>query len=137
MNAINRSENSKLEQERGKSALEEAKILFANRKYDGAVSRGYYAAFHYACAVLLSHGLEARSHRGLQRLFHLHFIKAKIFDEEIGVILGHAQKAREEADYYPEIAFSEKTAGDRLAEVENFVAQMRKFLKKEGSVSKS
>ena len=130
MNAINKSVNSKLEQERGKSAFEEAKILFANGKYDGAVSRGYYAAFHYACAVLLSQGLEARSHRGLQRLFHLHFIRTKIFDEEIGVILGHAQKAREEADYYPEITFSEKMARSRLNEIEGFVAQMRKFLKK-------
>lgn len=82
MNAINKIENARLEREKGDAALEEAKILFDNGKYDGAVSLAYYAAFHYGSAALFSMGLETRSHRGMQRLFHLHFIRTKIFDEE-------------------------------------------------------
>ena len=74
MNDINRKENARLEKIKGDSSWEEAAILFEKEKYDGAVSRAYYAAFHYACACLLTKGLEARSHQALQRLFHLHFI---------------------------------------------------------------
>ena len=98
MNDSNKIENAGFEKQKGDAAMEEANILFKNGKYDGAVSRAYYAAFHYGSAALFSKGLEANSHRGMQRLFHLHFIRTKIFDEEIGIFLSHAQKAREEAE---------------------------------------
>lgn len=79
MNDTNRHENAKLEKAKGDNAWEEATLLFQGGKYDGAVSRAYYAAFHYVCAALLTKGLEARSHQGAQRLFHLHFIRTGIF----------------------------------------------------------
>lgn len=129
MNEANKLGNASLEIEKGGATLEEAEILFNNGKYDGAVSRAYYAAFHYACAALLSKGLEAKSHQGMQRLFHLHFIRTKIFDDKAGIILSHAQKAREEADYYPEISFSKEVAKERLEEVKKFVKQIRSYLK--------
>lgn len=130
MNDTNKLGNTKLEMEKGEMALEEAQILFDNGKYDGAISRAYYAAFHYACAALLSKGLEAKSHQGMQRLFHLHFIRTKIFGEKAGVILSHAQKAREEADYYPEISFTKTIAEERLDEVGELVKQIRSYLGK-------
>ncbi|MBI2343794.1 MAG: HEPN domain-containing protein [Deltaproteobacteria bacterium] len=128
MNATNREENAILEQAKGDGAFEEAEILFRHGKCDGAVSRGYYAAFHYACACLLTKGLEARSHHALQRLFHLHFVRSKIFHEKTGVLLSHAQKAREEADYFPEVTFTVEIAGDRLEEVRQFIATARQYL---------
>lgn len=94
MNAIHRIENARLEKSKGDSTWEEAEILFERRKFDGAVSRAYYAAFHYACACLLTKGLEARSHQALRRLFPLHFIRTDLFTETSGVLLSHAQKAR-------------------------------------------
>lgn len=115
--------------EKGNAALEEAQILFDNAKYDGSVSRAYYAAFHYACAALLNKGLEAKSHQGMQRLFHLHFIRTKILDDKAGVMLSHAQKAREEADYYPEISFSKEIAEELLNEVKILIEQIRSYLK--------
>jgi len=129
MNETNKIGNAGFEMEKGDSALEEAQILFDNEKYDGAVSRAYYAVFHYACAALLSKGLEARSHQGMQRLFHLHFIRTKIFSDRAGLILSHAQKAREEADYYPEISFTKAIAKERLDEVKMLIKQIRSHLK--------
>lgn len=94
LNDVNRTENARLEKKRGDDAWEEATLLLKNEKFDGAVSRAYYAAYHYACAVLLTKGLEARSHQGVQRLFHLHFIRTGVFNPDVGVLLSHAQKAR-------------------------------------------
>ena len=128
MNAENRIENAKLEKTKGDNAWEEANILLEQQKYDGAVSRAYYAAFHYACAALLTKGLEAQSHRGVQRLFHLHFIRTKIFSDRVGVLLSHAQKAREEADYYPEVSFGKEIAHERVQEVEEFLKTCRPYL---------
>lgn len=128
MNATNQTENAKLEKSKGDNAWEEANILFDKAKYDGAVSRAYYAAFHYACAALLTKGFEANSHQGMQRLFHLHFVRTGIFSDKIGVLLSHARKAREEADYYPEISFSEEIARERIREVKDFLAAAREYL---------
>jgi len=130
MNDSNKIENAGFEKQKGDAAMEEANILFKNGKYDGAVSRAHYAAFHYGSAALFSKGLEANSHRGMQRLFHLHFIRTKIFDEEIGIFLSHAQKAREEADYFPEITFSKEIAEKRIQEAEKFVENVRDYLQK-------
>ncbi|MBI4223565.1 MAG: HEPN domain-containing protein [Deltaproteobacteria bacterium] len=69
MNEINRRENAKLEKAKGDNAFEEAKILSNNGKYDGAVSRAYYAAFHYACACLLTKGLEPNPIKGCNDSF--------------------------------------------------------------------
>ncbi len=52
-----------------------------------------------------------------------------MFDGKAGVILSHAQKAREEADYYPEISFSKEIAEERLNEVKIFIEQIRSYLK--------
>lgn len=128
MTGVHRQENAKLEKAKGDNALEEAQILAEKEKYDGAVSRAYYAAFHYASACLLTKGLEAHSHQGMQRLFHLHFVRTGIFSEETGVLLSHAQKAREEADYFPEISFTKKIAQERIQEVESFVQQAKQYL---------
>lgn len=128
MNSVNRMENATLEVSKGNSSWEEAQILFDNGKFDGAITRAYYAAFHYASALLLTKGLEARSHQALQRLFHLHFIRTKTFSERMGTLLSHAQKAREEADYYPEVTFSKDTAQERLQDVKAFLTAARKHL---------
>jgi uncharacterized protein (UPF0332 family) len=130
MNDSNRIENAKLEIAKGNSAWEDAEILFERGKYDGAVSRAYYAAFHYAGGLLMTRGLEARSHRGMQRMFHLHFIRTGVFSQNTGVLLSHAQKAREEADYFPEVTFSKEIAQDRLNDVSGFLKVAKEFLKK-------
>lgn len=128
MNEKNRHENAKLEKIKGDNSWEEANILFENGKYDGAVSRAYYSAFHYSVACLLTKGLEAKSHQGMQRLFHLHFIRTTVFDPKIGVLLSHAQKAREEADYFPEVSFTKEIAQERIKEVESFIQVAKKYL---------
>lgn len=129
MNDINRMENAKLEKIKGDNSWDEAQILLEKEKYDGAVSRAYYAAFHYGCALLLTKGLEAQSHKGMQRLFHLHFIRTGDLAEKMGVLLSHAQKAREEADYFPEVSFNKDIAQERLQEVAIFLEAAKTLLK--------
>lgn len=114
--------------EKGRSALRQAEILYQNNEFDGSVSRAYYAIFHFACALLFSKGLEARSHEGVRRLFSLHFVRENIFEKKYGTILSHAQKAREESDYEPEIPFTQEDAALRLQEAKEFLSQVEKHL---------
>lgn len=128
MNPRNRKINVSLESGKGDAALRQAEILLDSKEYDGAVSRAYYAVFHYAQAILFSAGLEARSHQGVNRLFNLHFVRAGIFEKRIATILSHAQKAREESDYAPEIPFAFDEASLRIEEAKEFIAAARKYL---------
>lgn len=128
MNDKNKKLNIKMETEKGQACLRQAKLLSDNREFDGAISRAYYAIFHYASALLLTKGLEAHSHEGLIRLFNLHFIKSGLLPKEYSTILSHAQKAREESDYWPEIPFTKEDAEVRLAEVEKFIKGVEDLL---------
>ncbi|MBI4223566.1 MAG: hypothetical protein HY609_01415 [Deltaproteobacteria bacterium] len=68
----------------------------------------------------------------MQRQFHLHFIRTNVFSQKVGTLLSHAQKAREEADYFPEISFSKESAEERINEVETFLKASQKYLKETG-----
>lgn len=129
MNTKNRKINISLEMEKGDAALRQAEILFKNGEFDGAVSRAYYAAFHYAQALLFSQGIEARSHQALNRLFSLHFVRSGEFEKRFATILSHAQKAREESDYSPEIPFSSEEAKLRIDETKEFIVRAGEYLK--------
>lgn len=121
MNDINKKENIKLEIEKGSAALRQAKILYDNQEYDGSVSRSYYAAFHYVTALLLTKAIEATSHDGLIRMFHLHFIKSGLFAKKYGSILSRLEKAREESDYWSEVTTSEEEAKTQLNDTEELI----------------
>ena len=129
MNDINKKENRKLEIEKGSAALRQARILYDNREYDGSVSRSHYAAFHYVTALLLTKGIEAASHDGLIRMFHLHFIKDGLFPKKYGSIISHLEKAREESDYWSEVTTTEEDAKKQLADTEDLIQAISDYLK--------
>lgn len=128
MNDINKKLNIQVEIEKADACQRQADILLASQEYDGATSRAYYAVFHYVTALLLTKGIEARSHEGLVRMFNLHFIKTGLLPKECSSILSHAQRAREEADYWPEIPFSKEDAELRIAEIKKLVSRIKTLL---------
>ena len=76
----NKKENIKIELDRAMKTLLEADLLFKNGFIIGAVSRLYYFLFYNIRALLLTKGLEPKSHEGALRLLGLHFIREGIFE---------------------------------------------------------
>ena len=74
MTTDNGVDNARRALVRARAVLEQARVLREAGHPDGAVSRAYYAAFHAARAMVLSIGLEPRSHRGLTTLLGQHFV---------------------------------------------------------------
>ena len=70
MTDADRRKDIAAEARRGEESLESASILLREKKLADGVSRAYYAAFHFARALLLSVGAEVRTHGGLERLLH-------------------------------------------------------------------
>ncbi|EXM39901.1 antitoxin [Ruminococcus albus SY3] len=89
----------KLEMEKAKNALDEAKILFDSEKYYGAANRSYYAAFHAMSALLIYDGYSMKKHSGVISKFRELYIKTGIFETEVSEMIAALFKIRTECDY--------------------------------------
>lgn len=106
MTEENKKENIKSELERASKAMDAATLLFDNGFLNDAVSRLYYFLLHSIRTLLLTKGLESKSHEGALRLFGLHFVKSGIFEPADSHIFSRLMKYREEADYNPLYIFT-------------------------------
>ena len=92
MNEANKKDNIHEELERVVEAKKATKLLFDNSLLKDAVSKLYYSLLYAVRALLLTKGLEPKSHEGALRLFGLHFVKAGIFEPRSSHILSKLMK---------------------------------------------
>jgi uncharacterized protein (UPF0332 family) len=109
--------------------LETAKIMFDNARYDDAVSRAYYAAFHAMTAALLSRDLSYSSHGQVIGAFNREFIKVGIFPKEYVAVVQALFDDRQIGDYGIFIKISKSTACEHINKTESFVGAINRFLK--------
>jgi uncharacterized protein len=107
-------DNIAAEVARGKDALESAEILLGAGKFADSVSRAYYAAYHYARALLLTAGEEPRTHGGLDRLLQRDFVRAGKMDARDARLLSRLMTFRQNADYTAEYVFTDVTAREEV-----------------------
>lgn len=131
MNAKNKKFNIQTEWKKTLTSFREGQVLLKENFSEGAISRFYYAIFHAAQALLLTQGLQAKSHKGVGRLFSLHFVKSGQIDSHYSRILSHSQQEREEVDYFSEYVFSQEDACEREKETKEFLDVVEKHLKKD------
>jgi uncharacterized protein (UPF0332 family) len=125
----NRKKNIAAEVARGDRSMSSARILAGAGEHADAVSRAYYAAFHYARALLLTVGEESKTHGGLERLVQREFVKPGTLDPDVALLLSRLQKYRQDADYAAEFVFSQAAANEELRAAERFVAAVEQILK--------
>lgn len=103
-----RKENMHDELSRADEAIKAADLLFDNDLVSDAISRLYYFILYHIRALLLSRGLEPRSHEGTLRLLGLHFIREGFLEKSVAQVFSKLMKFREEADYNPVSMFSKE-----------------------------
>jgi len=101
------------------------------------MSRAYYAALHYARALLLVKGEEPRTHEGVLRRFSFHFVRTAVLTLEEGKILGRLHKLREEADYGMDRDYAAVDVAEELGAVERFQAAVLPVLAEFGIPSRA
>jgi len=124
----NREANARAEMARGNETLQEARVLLREGLYNGAVSRAYYAAYHWASALLLTKGLEPRTHRGKIQLLSLHFVKPGLLSDEDAAQLSRLEDFLELGDYSAGVVFTEDDATKAVERAEAFIAACRAHL---------
>lgn len=116
---------------RAEDCLRSADLLDTHGQVADAVSRLYYYVYHTVRALLLSRGLEPKTHEGSVRLLGMHFIKPGIVDARASHILAKLMKYREEADYNPSYVFTKNDYAGFKEEAVVLHDSITKFLEKE------
>jgi uncharacterized protein (UPF0332 family) len=110
-------------------SLEAARILIEAGLLSDAESRLYYAAYHAAVALLLTQGLEARSHAGVAQMLGLHFVKTDRLDPGDARLFARLQKYRVEADYSTAFVLTKDALEEDLMACRGFVDRVRALIR--------
>lgn len=89
--------NYRLEQ--SKENLEEAEVLFENKKFKGANNRAYYSIFHSIKAILAIEKTDFKKHSSVIAYFNKNYISTNIFSRELGKRVSESRFFREKSDY--------------------------------------
>ncbi len=129
-------DNIAAEVARGDGALKSAELLLGAGQLADAVSRAYYAAYHYARALLLTVGEEPRTHGGVERLLQRDFVRTGRLTPEVAATLSRLMTLRQNADYVVEYVFTVAMATDQVDTARGFLAAARALLTAEGWLGK-
>jgi uncharacterized protein (UPF0332 family) len=129
LNEGNKKANIREEIDRASEAIRAAHLLFENGFVRDAVSKIYYSLLYSIRAVLLTEGLEPKSHEGALRLFGLHFVKPGAFEARESHIFSKLMKLREEADYNPSYTFAPEDFTEFKSEAEGLIQKITNYLK--------
>jgi uncharacterized protein (UPF0332 family) len=130
----NRKSNIQEELLRARESLEAAEVLFEKKLFSDGASRVYYHVFHLVRALLLTKGLEPKSHQGLLRLLGLHFVKQGFLDPSDSHIVARLMKYREEADYNPSWVFTAEDACQLMNDARQLEGKISRLLETSGTL---
>ena len=125
-------ENALRELLKSHRAARAARALLALDLGDDAVTRAYFAAFHAAVALLVSAGLQARSHAGVHELFFRHFVENGPLSRSISKDLASLQRYREQADYTADAHFDQASAEEEIDRSDRVRAAIIEILDERG-----
>lgn len=132
MNENNKKENIREEIERANEAMNAAVLLFDNGYLKDAVSKLYYCLLYVIRALLLTKGVEPKSHEGALRLFGYHFVKQGLFEAKDSHLFSRLMKYREEADYNPSSIFTREDFIEFKGETDKLVDKITSYLMEKG-----
>lgn len=120
--------------ERAHEDLRFARKLEAEKGYRQAISRAYYGVHAAATAALLTQGITRKKHSGVESAFNQYLAHTGLVKRQLAVIYRDAFNARQDADYSDLIDFSADRASEVLADAEEFVQHIEKFLLEQGAL---
>jgi uncharacterized protein (UPF0332 family) len=120
----------------GDSALTAARLLRDSLLWNDALSRLYFALFHYATALLLTEGVEPMSHKALPGLIGLHIVRTGRMTASDVAIIGHAWQWRTLADYERSWNADADATSKAFAEIEPLIDRIVELLRTGGWIAR-
>jgi uncharacterized protein len=94
--------------ESARKTLDATQLLADNSIWNSAVNRLYYALFYAAGALLLDHGISAKTHSATINQFSKNFIKTGLLEKKYNTLLSLLFDNRLKGDYGDVIDFDEE-----------------------------
>jgi uncharacterized protein len=114
--------------QRASETLNDAKLLADNGRWNSSINRLYYACFYAASALLFSHSIEAKTHKGVRIKFMSEFIKTGLIDKDYGKLYSDLFDWRQEGDYSDFVSFDKDLTIPLINKSEEFIALIKDFL---------
>ncbi|KZX11081.1 HEPN domain-containing protein [Methanobrevibacter curvatus] len=111
-----------------KNRLDDAKYLYAGKRYNWTVSQSYYTMFYAAKSLIYQKNLSSKKHSGVMKLFSLHYVHEGYFNEAIAKLYFRAERTRLDADYDVIINYDQKQAKRSLENAMSFLEECEKFV---------
>jgi uncharacterized protein (UPF0332 family) len=113
---------------RAGDSLRAASVLVDAGLLHDAESRLYYAIYHGAIALLLTEGVEPRSHAGTSSLLGQHFVRTGKLSPDDARLFARIQKYRIEADYGRDFVLTTDALREDLAACAGFLARVQTII---------
>ena len=111
--------------DRAYEALEDAKLLAENGRWNTAINRLYYASFYAVVALLIKNGIETRTHDGVRTQFGLLFVKTGKIDKKFGKLFSKLFDYRLKGDYGDLFDFDKDIVEPLFEEVEVLINSIK------------
>jgi uncharacterized protein (UPF0332 family) len=102
---------------------------------EAAATRLYFAALHAAKAILLTEGIEPKSHRGVHHLLALHFINQRRLPDWVASTFSQLETERDLADYVPMYTVTPERWADRRDGCDRLITELERYLRDGGWAS--
>ncbi|TDH26411.1 HEPN domain-containing protein [Segetibacter sp. 3557_3] len=94
-----KAEAIELKLTKAKSLLSEIDGLMNMRFYTTAISRLYYSCYHATRALLLTIDLVPKTHKGVSKMLHEHFVNKDLFNIDHAAFYNNLMHERIDDDY--------------------------------------
>jgi uncharacterized protein (UPF0332 family) len=113
--------------EKARDALDDAKLLYENKRLFAAVNRIYYSLFYEVSALLLKDGLSSARHSGIMSLFQRNYIKTKTISVELGKFYSRMFEFRHKGDYGDFVSFEDDKVKEWLEKAETYIRELETY----------
>ena len=125
----NKSASIQLKIDKAKTLLSEAQILVAHKGYNSIISRLYYACYHATCALLLTQGLQSKTHKGLVVVLHKEFVLKGNFDSEKSSFFARLLQEPMDEDYGDFVVMDYQTTFEFLEPAKEYIHYIEQLIK--------
>jgi uncharacterized protein (UPF0332 family) len=112
-----------------RESLDEARVLFKESYWRGAINRAYYAMFYSVLALAVFRQEVTTKHSGVIAFFDREFVKNGIFPKALSKSLHLAFQKRQENDYGEAFNVSEEEAQQCIDDAQSFITAIEGYLR--------
>lgn len=109
--------------------LGEVPMLINFKYHTTAITRMYYCCFHATKALLLTQDLTPKTHSGVIKMLHQHFVKQGEFDKNYADFFSRLLQERIEIDYDDELPFERDNIDEYFEFSKKYIGYIESLIK--------